>query len=223
VQLRSAAFAASKLVVMPVVLYAATTNPGKLRDFSVAASEHGFLVEPLPGLREIPAPDENETTFAGNARLKAEYYSRIAVEGGSELLVLADDSGLAVDALGGAPGVWSARYAGEDATYTDNVEKLLRELAGVDAARRTARFSTVALARWPDGREVAALGEVEGVIADAAQGDAGFGYDPVFVPVEGDGRTFAEMSPAEKHQVSHRGRAFRTLADGLKVVQELEN
>ena len=94
--------------------------------------------------------------------------------------------------------------------------------SGVAAPARTARFSTVALARWPDGREVAAIGEVEGTIAPEGRGAGGFGYDPVFVPDEGDGRTFAEMSSAEKHEVSHRGRAFRTLADGLRIVQELE-
>jgi XTP/dITP diphosphohydrolase len=138
------------------------------------------------------------------------------------LPAVADDTGLEVDALGGAPGVSSARYAGDDATYADNVEKLLRELADVGDPARTARFSTVALARWPDGREVAAIGDVEGVIATEARGEGGFGYDPLFVPVEGDGRTFAEMSADEKHRVSHRGRAFRTLADGLKVVEALE-
>ena len=143
-------------------------------------------------------------------------------EGAEGTAAVADDTGLAVDALGGAPGVHSARYAGDDATYADNVEKLLGALAGVEAPARTARFSTVALAHWPDGREVAAIGEVEGVIATEARGAAGFGYDPLFVPIEGDGRTFAEMSAEEKHRVSHRGRAFRTLADGLKVVEALE-
>jgi len=118
--------------------------------------------------------------------------------------------------------VWSARYAGDDATYDDNVQKLLRELEGVPAERRTARFTTVALVRWPDGREVAAIGNVEGDIVDAPQGSEGFGYDPVFRPAEGDGRTFAEMTPGEKHAVSHRGRAFRTLADGLRVVEAME-
>jgi XTP/dITP diphosphohydrolase len=139
------------------------------------------------------------------------------------LPAIADDTGLAVDALDGAPGVYSARYAGEDATYADNVEKLLGALAGVEASARTARFSTVALAHWPDGRDVAAIGEVEGTIAGEARGTGGFGYDPLFVPDEGDGRTFAEMSADEKHRVSHRGRAFRTLADGLRIVQELED
>jgi XTP/dITP diphosphohydrolase len=111
--------------------------------------------------------------------------------------------------------VWSARYAGEGATYAGNVAKLLRELDGVPPAQRTARFRTVALARWPDGREVIAEGVVEGVIVDAPRGDAGFGYDPVFVPTDGDGRTFAEMTSTEKHDISHRGRAFRAHAQRI--------
>jgi XTP/dITP diphosphohydrolase len=130
---------------------------------------------------------------------------------------VADDTGLEVDALGGAPGVCSARYAGEDVTYADNVAKLLREL---DASRdhgglRTARFRTVALASFPDGSELWAEGSVEGTIADRAVGEGGFGYDPVFVPEEGGGRTFADMTPDEKHAISHRGRAFRALAAAL--------
>ena len=134
---------------------------------------------------------------------------------------IADDTGLEVDALDGAPGVYSARFAGEDATYADNCSLLLTRLEGVADERRTARFATVAVARWPDGREVAALGTVEGMITTAARGDHGFGYDPVFVPSEGDGRTFAEMTSPEKHAVSHRGRAFRTLAEGLRALAEV--
>jgi XTP/dITP diphosphohydrolase len=118
--------------------------------------------------------------------------------------------------------VYTARFAGPDATYADNVELLLDRLAEVAPERRSARFATVAVARWPDGREVAAIGAVEGSIAPAARGAAGFGYDPVFVPRDGDGRTFAEMSPTEKHAVSHRGRAFRTLVAGLRVAAEVE-
>jgi XTP/dITP diphosphohydrolase len=109
--------------------------------------------------------------------------------------------------------VYSARYAGEGASYQDNVDKLLRELG--DAPDRRARFATVAMARWPDGRELAVRGEVEGEIGRVARGTNGFGYDPVFVPAEGDGRTFAEMTAAEKHAVSHRGRAFRALVAAL--------
>jgi XTP/dITP diphosphohydrolase len=127
---------------------------------------------------------------------------------------VADDTGLEVDALGGAPGVNSARYAGEECDARANMDRLLAELAGVPAGWRTARFRTVALVRRPDGTEVQATGTVEGHIAEAPSGDAGFGYDPVFVPIEGDGRTFAEMGD-EKHSISHRGRAFRDLARRL--------
>ncbi len=199
-------------------LVLATANPDKAAEIRAVLVDAGIAVELVARPDGVPEVEEDGATLEENARLKA-----VALCAATGMPAVADDTGLVVDALGGAPGVYSARYAGEDATYADNVEKLLRELAGVDAPARTARFSTVALARWPDGREVAALGEVEGVIADTARGDGGFGYDPVFVPVEGDGRTFAEMTAAEKHQVSHRGRAFRTLADGLKVVQELES
>jgi XTP/dITP diphosphohydrolase len=117
--------------------------------------------------------------------------------------------------------VYSARFAGEDATYADNVAKLLAELTGVPAERRTARFETVALVRWPDGREVVATGAVDGVIAEEARGTNGFGYDPLFVPAEGDGRTFAELTAEEKHGLSHRGRAFRALAAELAEVAKL--
>jgi XTP/dITP diphosphohydrolase len=129
------------------------------------------------------------------------------------MLAIADDTGLEVDALGGAPGVYSARYAGEHATYEDNVGKLLRELGSVPA--RGARFATVAIARRADGTETIRRGEVEGRIGAEPKGEAGFGYDPVFIPDEGGGRTFAEMDPAEKHAISHRGRAFRLLAAAL--------
>jgi XTP/dITP diphosphohydrolase len=200
-----------------VKLVLATANPDKAAEIRAVLRDAGLDVELVARPGDVPEVDETGTTLEDNARLKA-----VALCGATGLPAVADDTGLEVDALGGAPGVYSARYAGEDVTYADNVAKLLRGLAGLDAAARTARFSTVALARWPDGREVAAIGEVEGVIAAEARGEGGFGYDPVFVPVEGDGRTFAEMSAEEKHRVSHRGRAFRTLADGLKVVEALE-
>jgi XTP/dITP diphosphohydrolase len=200
-----------------VKLVLATANPDKAAEIRAVLLDAGLDVELVPRPDEVPEVDETGTTLEDNARLKA-----VALCEATGLPAVADDTGLEVDALGGAPGVFSARYAGEDATYADNVRKLLDALVGVEAAGRTARFSTVALARWPDGREVAAIGDVEGVIAPAARGDGGFGYDPLFVPVEGDGRTFAEMSAGEKHRVSHRGRAFRTLADGLRVVEALE-
>src|SRR5262249_38274698 len=167
-------------------------------------------VAALPPLTEPPDVEETGTTLEENARIKA-----VGFADAIGLIAVADDTGLEVDALGGAPGVYSAGYAGDDATYADNVAKLLRELDNVDRGRRTARFATVAIAREPAGREVVTRGEVEGVIAPSATGAGGFGYDPVFVPVEGDGRTFAEMAAAEKHAVSHRGRAFRSLARAL--------
>ena len=130
----------------------------------------------------------------------------------------AHDSGLQVDALDGAPGVHSARFAGESATDADNVTLLLAELdrrRATDASQRTARFRCVLVLRWPDGRELVTEGAVEGRIAPVPSGDGGFGYDPVFVPTEGDGRTFAAMTGAEKQAISHRGRALRDLVRRL--------
>ena len=179
----------------------ATANPDKAVE--IAALLARFDVVPRPA--HVPEVDETAATLEGNARLKA----RALVEATGEAAV-ADDTGLEVDALGGRPGVRAARYAGEGATYADNVAKLLAELDGV--ADRTARFRTVAVACFPDGADLVAEGEVSGRIALTPQGAGGFGYDPVFVPDGGDGRTFAEMSADEKHALSHRGRAFRALA-----------
>jgi XTP/dITP diphosphohydrolase len=203
---------------VPVTLFAATTNPGKLRDFSAAAAEGGFIVAPLPDLNEISAPAENEPTFIGNARLKAQYYSGFAPG-----LVLADDSGLEVDALGGEPGVRSARFA-EDAGYVPrstgeisidarNNLYLLSRLRGI--ALRTARYRcALALAK---NREVllTAEGFVDGEILTAPRGTGGFGYDPLFF-LSQFRFTMAEISLEQKNAVSHRGRALRTLLPGLK-------
>jgi len=137
----------------------------------------------------------------------------VAATGGA---AIAEDTGIEVDALGGAPGVRSARYAGEPSDEQANVDKVLAELAGrTGPGQRRARFVTVAVAIWPDGTEVTAEGVVEGWIAPGRRGSGGFGYDPIFVPLESDGRTFGEMaeaSPEAKHELSHRGRAFRKLA-----------
>lgn len=195
----------------------ATANPDKAREITEVLRDAGLAIELLPRPDGVDEVDETGDTLEANARLKA-----VALCDATGLPALADDTGLEVDALGGAPGVRSARFAGDDVTYADNVDKLLDALTDVPAGERTARFATVAIARFPDGREIAAIGTVEGIIASDARGAGGFGYDPVFTPVEGDGRTFAEMSAAEKHAVSHRGRAFRTLADGLRVVDALE-
>jgi XTP/dITP diphosphohydrolase len=185
-------------------LVLATANPDKAREIADALS--GFDLVPRPD--DVPEVDETAATLEGNARLKAEALCAATGEA-----AVADDTGLEVAALEGRPGVYSSRFAGPAATYADNVAKLLRDLGGVEDRR--ARFRTVALARFPDGREVIAEGTVDGLIALAARGDEGFGYDPVFVPDDGDGRTFAEMTLAEKQALSHRGRAFRALAARL--------
>jgi XTP/dITP diphosphohydrolase len=181
----------------------ATANPDKAAE--IAAILHGFELLPRPA--EVPDVEETGATLTDNAILKA----TALVEATGEAAV-ADDTGLEVEALGGAPGVRTARFAGEHATYADNVAKLLRVLEG--ESNRRARFITVAVAAMPDGRRVITQGSVDGEIATARRGTGGFGYDPVFVPDDGDGRTFAEMGD-EKHAFSHRGRAFRALAEGL--------
>lgn len=182
----------------------ATANPDKAAEIRAIL---GDAVELVPRPAEVPDVEETGETLEANARLKA-----VALVAATGLPAIADDTGLEVDALGGAPGVYSARYAGEGATYADNVAKLLAALEG--ATDRRARFRTVAVAIWPDGREVLVDGAVEGRIAGAAAGGGGFGYDPVFVP-DGWDRTFAEVAADAKHAVSHRGRAFRALAAAL--------
>jgi len=190
-----------------LVLVMASANPHKVSEI---AEILGDAVEVLPRPPEIGDVVEDAPTLEGNARLKA-----VAIADATGRAAVADDTGLEVDALDGAPGVRSARFAGEAAVDADNVALLLRRLAGLGDAARTARFRTVALVRHPDGSEVIATGVVEGTIAAAPRGSSGFGYDPVFVPIDGDGRTFAEMTSAEKHEISHRGRAFRQLRDEL--------
>jgi XTP/dITP diphosphohydrolase len=195
----------------PLRLVLASANPDKVTE--IAAVLGGALdVDLVPRPPEVPDVVEDGATLLDNARLKAE-----ALVAATGLPAVADDTGLEVDALGGAPGVYSARYAGEDVTYADNVAKLLSELDGLPdgGGERTARFRTVALVAFPDGSELWAEGAVDGTIARRAQGSAGFGYDPVFVPAEGGGATFADMTPEAKHAISHRGRAFRALAAAL--------
>jgi XTP/dITP diphosphohydrolase len=193
-----------------VRLVAATANPHK-RDEIHSILGPDVVVEPRPvGVSDVV---EDADTLDGNAELKV-----AAIVAATGSAAVADDTGLEVDALDGAPGVRSARYAGDDADDAANVERLLDELRAVGAitpASRRARFRTVALVGWPDGRRVRAHGVVEGHIALEPRGEGGFGYDPVFIPDEGDGRTFAEMSSSDKHAVSHRGRAFRQLVDLL--------
>jgi XTP/dITP diphosphohydrolase len=186
----------------------ASANRDKVKEIVAVLSE-ALDVELVPRPEDVPEVVEDGTTLVDNARLKAEALMRA-----TSTAAVADDTGLEVDALGGAPGVYAARYAGEDATYADNVAKLLRELGALSdgGGERRARFKSVAFVAFPDGSEIWAEGVMEGTIAAAPRGDNGFGYDPVFEPDTGGGRTFAEMSAPEKDAMSHRGRAFRSLA-----------
>ena len=189
----------------------ATSNAGKLRDFAGAARAHGIAVSGIPQFSSLPTVVEDGTTFEENARKKAEQYS-LAAPG---QIVLADDSGLEIDALNGAPGVHSARYAADEphkaGANTDddaNNARVLRELAGVPEAERTGRFVCV-IAAAKDGRTLATFrGVAEGRVLDHLRGHGGFGYDPMFYFSQIQ-KTFAELSPEEKALYSHRGAAFR--------------
>ena len=187
-------------------LYCATTNPGKLREFQLALPAP-FDVEALPGLASIAAPEETGATFEENAILKALYYSKHC-----NGLLFVDDSGLAVDALSGAPGVYSARFAGPDAHDEENNRLLLERMRGVED--RTARFICV-VALADAGQLVATFrGEVEGRLTDAPHGPNGFGYDPLFF-YQPFGSTFGEAPLERKMQVSHRSRALRKMREYL--------
>jgi XTP/dITP diphosphohydrolase len=195
-------------------LFVATTNAGKLRDFREAAHAYPIALEPLPGISLIPAPVEDASTFEGNARIKAIAYS-LHLPGE---MVLADDSGIEVDALGGEPGVYSARYAAREgfpnpqslAQDDWNNACLLHHLADVPPARRTARYRCV-LAVARDGVVVATgEGTVEGLVLAQPRGSNGFGYDPLFL-VPHLGLTMAEIDAATKYALSHRGRALNDL------------
>ena len=245
---------------MTLRLVLATANPHKVEEIRSILEASGLAVDLVARPADVPDVVEDAPDLEGNARLKAR-----ALVAATGLPAVADDTGLEVDALGGEPGVRSARYAGPEGDSVANVAKLLAALEAVaargvhaeagpagaaaadrtsrndrpdravraarndrtvrtdrtaptdrpdwpDRTARTARFRTVALVAWPDGGEQVAEGIVSGVIAAAPRGETGFGYDPVFVPDDGDGRTFAEMTSAEKDAISHRGRAFRSLA-----------
>ena len=193
-------------VAAEVVL--ASANPNKAAEIAAIVGDRLHLVPRPP---EVPEVIEDADTFEGNARLKA-----VALVAATGQAALADDSGLEVDALDGAPGVYSARYAGPDADDAANVAKLLAALGPhPDLAARRARFRCVVILRRTDGTEVVADGTVEGTIAASPRGSGGFGYDPVFAPDGGDGATFAEMADEAKHAISHRGRALRALVAQL--------
>ena len=198
-----------------MLLYACSTNRGKLAEFAFAAAHAGgeaIEILPLPDLIRIEAPEETGATFEDNAVLKAVYYSRFTSE-----LVFADDSGLEVDALGGEPGVYSARYAGPSATDASNIELLLRNLrSSVD---RRARFVCVLAMAQAGKLLLTGEGTAEGEVLDQPRGAMGFGYDPVFFypPWE---CSFAELAPEAKFAVSHRGNALRSFLEKLRELQE---
>jgi XTP/dITP diphosphohydrolase len=212
---------------MPPVLYAATTSQGKIRDFSTAASAFQVEIEPLTILATITPPEETGATFDDNARLKAVYYSRFA----PTEIVLADDSGLEVDALNGAPGVRSARFAADagladspdaplDNTDVWNNIVLLQRLAGVPLEKRTARYRCVLAAARNGKITQTAEGSVEGTILEAPRGTGGFGYDPLFYLPQLD-RTMAEIDLETKLGLSHRGRALQALLKLLSLTPQV--
>jgi XTP/dITP diphosphohydrolase len=195
----------------PIRVILATSNPGKLREYAVLAGEFGVELALLSDFRKIPPFEESAPTFAENAAGKALHYSKHATG-----VVLADDSGLVVPALGGAPSVHSARYAGPNATDADRVRKLLHEMEGKEGESRRARFVCV-IALAQQGRAIAIVSEfAQGTITEEPHGTDGFGYDPIFF-LEQLGRTYAEITREEKNKYSHRGRAFRKALEILVV------
>ena len=197
-------------MAFPPRLAVASSNPHKLRELAAICADwpvEWVTFETHEG--EWPKVEEPHDTYVHNAFEKAH-----AVAEALGVPAMADDSGLEVDALGGAPGVRSARYAGEDATDADNRRQLLVAMKGVPGAGRTARYRCVAAVAWPDGRLLHAEGVCEGALATKPRGEGGFCYDPLFVPAGWD-RTMAELAPEEKDRISHRGRAFRALRELL--------
>ncbi len=189
-------------------LVLATANPHKTEEIRQVLSD--FDIELLARPDDVPDVDETADTLEGNALLKAR-----ALASATGVPALADDTGLFIDALGGAPGVHSARYAGDGATFEDNVDKVLAQLEDVSPPERTARFRTVVALANPDGTSWWVEGVLEGTILPGRTGQHGFGYDPIFAPVDGGGRSLAELSADEKNALSHRGHALRAFAKKL--------
>lgn len=187
----------------------ATQNAGKARELTALLQGPVGIVESLADHPHVPLPDEGEASYHENARAKA-----AAVAAATGLPAIGDDSGLEVDALDGAPGIRSARFAGENAEDLANNALLLRRMARVPQAGRTARFRCVLVLIHPGGSEISAEGICEGTILDAPRGSGGFGYDPLFLPY-GETRSFAELSPEVKGAISHRGRAAAALRAAL--------
>jgi XTP/dITP diphosphohydrolase len=192
-------------------LVLATRNRHKGQELAALLCDLGVTIRTLDEFPDAPEVVEDGDTCEANAIKKARVIAEF-----TGLPAVADDTGLEVDALGGRPGVYAARYAGEDATYEDNCRKLLRELAGVPRERRTARFLTVAAIALPSDGVRVAHGALNGVIAEEASGALGFGYDPVFLIPE-LGKTLAQLSPEEKNKISHRAKAFTKMREILSV------
>lgn len=188
-------------------LVAATHNPGKAREIEALLNGHYAVV--TAGSLNLPEPEETEATFTGNALLKA----RQAADRSGEV-ALADDSGLSVRALDGAPGIFSARWAGPEKDFAFAMRKVEERLEEVGSDDRTAWFTSALAVAWPDGPAVVVEGRIDGLLTFPPRGDLGFGYDPIFVP-EGRAETFGEMDPAAKDAMSHRARAFAKLRAAL--------
>jgi XTP/dITP diphosphohydrolase len=191
-----------------VVWVLGSGNPHKLAEISALFANAPIMLEPLPVGVELP-PEDGSTLLA-NARIKARAAARATGR-----IALSDDTGLEVDAIGGDPGVYSARFAGEHATFDDNNRLLLERLRGIHGVNRRARFRCVFVLADLEGKEVSAEGRLEGFIETAPRGTRGFGYDPLFVP-EGTSRTLAELSAAEKNAISHRARAAALLIETMR-------
>lgn len=189
---------------------AATNNAKKLEEMNRILTHLGLEVVSLKSCGDFPEPVEDADSFMGNARIKA-----LTAHKNTGLAAIADDSGLIVDALNGAPGVYSSRYAGEDATDADNNAKLLRELAEVPTGQRTARYACAIVFVDEDGTELEAFGTCEGSIGYEAAGQGGFGYDPYFLSADYPGQTLAEVDADAKDAISHRGKALRDLVAKL--------
>lgn len=189
----------------------ATGNPHKTEAIRAILAQYPITLTDLSEQTPVPEPVEDGETFLDNALIKSRYYARM-----TGLNAMADDSGLEIDALGGRPGVLSARYAGENTAHSEKMARVLEEMADVPEGQRTARFRCVAAVTFPDGREYHADGSMEGVIAFAPKGEGGFGYDPiVYLPQLGC--TVAELTPEQKDSFSHRGIAFRKLMEKMEI------
>ncbi len=193
---------------MKIVL--ATQNRGKVSELQALLDDLGVEIIAMDEIEPVPEIVEDGRTFQENAMKKA-----LTVSKATGLIAIADDSGLEVDALGGQPGVYSARYAGTGASDEENYQKLLVEMENVPDGKRTARFRCVMVACRPDGEYISSQGSCEGYISKAPRGGQGFGYDPVFVP-KGDSRTMAELTKEEKNSISHRAKAIMALKGQLK-------